>query len=227
MTAPAERREVSVLIAAIFIAGLCSIVYELLISTASSYFLGDSVKQFSITIGLYMGLGAYLSRLLKEEILAFFIALEILLGFLGGLSVPLLYFCYTAFADSYVFAMVLLILAIGTLIGLINMLITLQSNPGDVGIGLAIALTTTFYGLALANMLFGPISEKIKERAENNLFIETMQMEAVLMLYDKRNYVYARDKLAAYLNAGSRKKLNDHSGNGFLPKISDRKATVS
>jgi chemotaxis protein MotA len=116
---------------------------------------------------------------------------------------------------------------IGTLIGLINMLITLQSKPGDVGIGLAVALTTTFYGLALANMLFGPISEKIKERAENNLFIETMQMEAVMMLYDKRNYVYARDKLAAYLNAGSRKKLNDHSGNGFLPKISNRKTTVS
>ena len=31
---------------AIFIAGLCSIIYELQISTVSSYFLGDSVKQF-------------------------------------------------------------------------------------------------------------------------------------------------------------------------------------
>ena len=96
---------------------------------------------------------------------------------------------------------------IGTLIGLINMLITLQSQPGEVGMGLAIALTTTFYGLALANMVFAPIAEKIKERAENNLMLETMQVEAVLMLYEKRNFVYARDKLAAYLNAGNRKKL--------------------
>jgi chemotaxis protein MotA len=99
---------------------------------------------------------------------------------------------------------------IGTLIGLINMLITLQSQPGEVGLGLAIALTTTFYGLAMANMFFAPIAEKIKERAENNLLLETMQVEAVMMLYEKRNFVYARDKLAAYLNAGSRRKLAEH-----------------
>jgi chemotaxis protein MotA len=99
---------------------------------------------------------------------------------------------------------------IGTLIGLINMLITLQSQPGEVGLGLAIALTTTFYGLALANMLFGPISEKLRERAENNLFVETMQLEAVLMMYEKRNYVYARDKLAAYVSASNRKKVSDY-----------------
>ena len=96
---------------------------------------------------------------------------------------------------------------IGTLIGLINMLITLQNEPGQVGLGLAIALTTTFYGLALANMIFAPISEKIKERAENNLMMETMEVEAVLMIYDKRNYVFARDKLAAYLSASNRKKV--------------------
>jgi len=101
---------------------------------------------------------------------------------------------------------------IGTLIGLINMLITLQNEPGQVGIGLAIALTTTFYGLALANIVFAPISEKIKERAENNLMMETMELEAVLMIYDKRNYVFARDKLAAYLNANSRKKVASVAG---------------
>lgn len=100
---------------------------------------------------------------------------------------------------------------IGTLIGLINMLITLQSEPGKVGMGLAIALTTTFYGLVLANIVFAPISEKIKERAENNLLLETMQLEALKMMYEKRNYVYARDKLSAYLNAGSRKKIHRQS----------------
>src|SRR3990172_6129708 len=67
---------------------------------------------------------------------------------------------------------------IGTLIGLIEMLITLKSNPGEVGLGLAIALTTTFYGLILTNIIFIPVSEKIRERAENNLLLETMQLEA-------------------------------------------------
>lgn len=101
---------------------------------------------------------------------------------------------------------------IGTLIGLINMLITLQSHPGNVGSGLAIALTTTFYGLILANIIFAPIAEKLKERAENNFLIETMQLEAVMMLYEDRNYVYARDKLAAYLNAANRKKVQKVAG---------------
>lgn len=100
---------------------------------------------------------------------------------------------------------------IGTLIGLINMLVTLQNEPGKVGLGMAIALTTTFYGLVLANIIFAPISEKIKERAENNLLLETMQLEALKMMYEKRNYVYARDKLSAYLNAGSRKKVHRQS----------------
>ena len=35
-----------------FIISGCSIIYELLISSVSSYLLGDSIAQFSITIGL-------------------------------------------------------------------------------------------------------------------------------------------------------------------------------
>ncbi len=111
---------------------------------------------------------------------------------------------------------------IGTLIGLINMLLTLQSEPGKVGIGLAVALTTTFYGLVLANIVFAPISEKIKERAENNLLVETMQVEALLMIYDNRNYIYARDKLSAYLNAGNRRKIARISPNGAMKKKAAR-----
>ena len=44
---------------------ICSIIYELLISSMSTYLNGDSVKQYSITIGLYMsamGIGSYLSK---------------------------------------------------------------------------------------------------------------------------------------------------------------------
>ncbi len=112
---------------------------------------------------------------------------------------------------------------IGTLIGLINMLITLQSNPGEVGIGLAVALTTTFYGLILTNIIFMPISEKIKERAENNLLLETMELEAVDMLYDGKNYIYVRDKLCAYLSAGSRKKVSKLSKtNGKISRTPEK-----
>lgn len=96
---------------------------------------------------------------------------------------------------------------IGTLIGLIQMLITMNEGPEKVGTGLAIALTTTFYGLVLANLFFNPISEKIREQAENNLLLETMEIEGVMILYDNENYVLARDKLSAYISASNRKKV--------------------
>jgi len=152
-----SRKEMSVLIISIFIAGLCSIVYELLISTASAYFLGDSVKQFSITIGLYMaamGIGSYLSRLIKNNLLSKFIAIEILLGFLGGMSVPILYFCY-AYTDTYTLYMILMILAIGTLIGLeIPLLTRIMEHYYVLKINISNVLSIDYFGALIATLLF-------------------------------------------------------------------------
>ena len=82
---------------AVIVAGLCSLIYELLISTTSSYFLGDSVKQFSLTIGVYMaamGLGAYLTKFIQRDLLDWFVKVEIALGLVGGMSIPLLYLVF-------------------------------------------------------------------------------------------------------------------------------------
>ena len=56
MEQAAERsgREVSVLVTSVLVISVCAIVYELLISTLSSYLLGSSVLHFSLTIGLFM-----------------------------------------------------------------------------------------------------------------------------------------------------------------------------
>ena len=84
------------------IVGACSIIYELLISTVSSYFLGDSIQQFSIIIGVYlatMGLGSYLSRFVQKDPMLAFVKVEMVLGIIGGFSVPLCYLYFT-FADQ-------------------------------------------------------------------------------------------------------------------------------
>lgn len=152
-----SKKEISILIASIFIAGLCSIVYELLISTASSYFLGDSVKQFSMTIGLYMaamGVGSYFSRLIKTNLLSKFIAVEIALGFIGGMSVPILYFVY-AYTQMYTFFMVLVILAIGILIGLeIPLLTRIMEKYYTLKINISNVLSIDYFGALIATLLF-------------------------------------------------------------------------
>lgn len=152
-----SHKEISILILSVFIAGLCSIIYELLIATASAYFLGDSVKQFSITIGLYMaamGIGSYISRMIKTNLLSKFIAIEIILGFVGGTSIPVLYFGY-AYTNSYTIFMILLILIIGTLIGLeIPLLTRIMGKYYTLKINISNILSVDYLGAFIATLLF-------------------------------------------------------------------------
>jgi spermidine synthase len=56
----ASKIEVGALLTSIFIIATCGLIYELIIGTLSSYLLGDSIFQFSITIGFFltaMGIG--------------------------------------------------------------------------------------------------------------------------------------------------------------------------
>ena len=148
-----------ILIISIFIAGLCSIIYELLISTTSSYFLGDSVRHFSITIGVYMasmGLGSFLSRLFQDELLLKFIIVEIVLGLIGGACIPLLYWFYAS-TDYWGFwtLMILLISVIGTLTGLeIPLLARILKTHYPLKINLSNVLSLDYFGALLATLLF-------------------------------------------------------------------------
>ncbi len=150
-------KKVWILIASTLIAGICSIIYELLISTTSSYFLGDSVKHFSITIGLYMmamGIGSFLSRYLQKSLLSKFIAMELALGCLGGMCVPLLYLAY-AYTDGYYPCMIALILAIGILIGLeIPLLTRLMGSYYKLRLNISNILSVDYFGALLATLLF-------------------------------------------------------------------------
>ena len=89
-TATNDRLGLFFLLASIFVAAACALVYELLIGSLSSYFLGDSVAQYSLTIGFFlcaMGVGSYISRWLRHGLMARFIAVELALGLVGGLGV--------------------------------------------------------------------------------------------------------------------------------------------
>ncbi len=71
------------LLLSVSIIATCGLVYELAAGTLASYLLGDSVTQFSTIIGAYlfcMGIGSYLSRFIKQNLLDVFIQTEILVG---------------------------------------------------------------------------------------------------------------------------------------------------
>ena len=145
------------LLAAVFAAAACAIVYELLIGSTSSYFLGDSVEQFSLTIGFFlfaMGIGSWLSRLIREELLARFIALEIWLGLIGGCAVAVLYLAY-GHGSHYRYWMLVLIVAIGVLVGLeVPLLSRILRRYGSLRTTLSTVLSMDYFGALTAALLF-------------------------------------------------------------------------
>ncbi len=98
----------------------CSMVYELIISAVSSYLMGDSTLQYSITIGLYMfalGIGSFLSKFIRKDLWGAFAKVEIGIGIIGG-TCSLILFLSNLYLVSYALVMYTEILAIGTLAGL-------------------------------------------------------------------------------------------------------------
>ena len=115
-----EKHEVRYLLLSIFLVSICAITYELLIGALASYLIGNSVTQFSVTIGLFltfMGVGSWLSRYVKDSLLEVFLNIEITLSAIGGLSLLLLYLSYT-YTEIYTVVYILLTALIGTFIGL-------------------------------------------------------------------------------------------------------------
>ena len=151
------RGDVAVLIYAVFAAGLCSIVYELLIATTAAYFQGDAVLYFSLTIGLYMaamGMGAYASKRVRRALIARFVTAEIALGALGGLAVPMLYLAYGV-DGLFIPVYVALTLAIGFLIGLeIPFLTRLLDAYGELRETIAHVLSLDYLGALIATVAF-------------------------------------------------------------------------
>jgi chemotaxis protein MotA len=86
---------------------------------------------------------------------------------------------------------------LGTIVGLMKMLANM-SDPKSLGPNMAIALLTTLYGLVLGTVIYNSISEKIKLYAEKSMQLDTMIMEGVLLLKEKKSGAHFRDVLNTY-----------------------------
>ena len=147
------------LLISVLIAGLCSIVYELELSTVSSYFLGDSVKQFSLIIGVYMaamGAGSYLSKYVPDPLIVYFIIAEIVLGLVGGFSVPIAYWAFErTSADTFQILVLSITFMIGCMTGLeIPLLARILKEYYPLRANWANVLSLDYIGALLATLLF-------------------------------------------------------------------------
>ncbi|RDW21560.1 polyamine aminopropyltransferase [Oceanobacillus chungangensis] len=84
------------------IVSICGIIFEVLFGALGSYILGDGVKQYTLTISLFltgMGIGASLSEKVMKNLIISFIWVEFCVGLIGGFS-SFTMFGITAFAPA-------------------------------------------------------------------------------------------------------------------------------
>lgn len=146
-----------VLIVAIFLLSLAGLVYELIGGAVSSYLLGDSVTQFSITIGVFlsaMGVGSFLSQFVRAHLLANLITVNVAVGLIGGCS-ALAGFAAFAYTDAVLPVLLGFVGVVGVLVGLeIPLVVRLLRERAALHVSLANVLGADYLGALAASLLF-------------------------------------------------------------------------
>lgn len=87
---------------------------------------------------------------------------------------------------------------IGTVIGLVQMLQSMD-DPSAIGPAMAVALITTFYGAVLANLVFNPLSGKLKTRSKEEVLLRELALEGILSISRGENPRIIEEKLNGFL----------------------------
>lgn len=95
---------------------------------------------------------------------------------------------------------------IGTLIGLVLMLQTM-SDPSTIGPKMAVALITTFYGALAANLVFIPLTGKLRRRSEEEVLVKEMMIEGILSIQSGDNPRIVEQKLTSFISPKLRRAI--------------------
>lgn len=87
---------------------------------------------------------------------------------------------------------------IGTLIGLIMMLQHMD-NASQIGTGMAVALTTTFYGAVAANLIFLPLADKLGTRSREEILVKQIIIRGIMSIQSGDNPRIVEQKLRTFL----------------------------
>lgn len=142
------------------IVSICGIIFEVLFGALGSYILGDGVKQYTLTISLFltgMGIGASLSEKVLKNLLIAFVYIEFLVAFIGGFS-SFAMFSITAFSSDGTDAifLYLITLVVGALTGVELPILIRKAN--EIGVSLnrstARVLFSDYAGGLIGGLLF-------------------------------------------------------------------------
>ncbi len=87
---------------------------------------------------------------------------------------------------------------LGAVVGLIHVMENL-SDPTLLGTGIAVAFVATIYGVGLANLVFIPISNKLKTRLQLEVSRREMILESMLAISAHEHTLILEERLESYL----------------------------
>ncbi|MBQ2744209.1 MAG: motility protein A [Lachnospiraceae bacterium] len=102
---------------------------------------------------------------------------------------------------------------IGTLIGLVNMLVTLD-DPSSIGANMAVALLTTLYGSLIANWIAIPVQKKMAQNDANEVMMKEVMIEGLLSIQAGENPRVIEEKLKSFLSPSQREEFNEAGEGG-------------
>lgn len=87
---------------------------------------------------------------------------------------------------------------VGTLIGLIQMLQKLD-DPSQIGVGMAVALVTTLYGVIFANLFYIPLAGKLETRTREEIMTKEMMLVTLTSIQSNDNPRLLFEKLISII----------------------------
>lgn len=105
---------------------------------------------------------------------------------------------------------------VGTLVGLINMLksMDVEGGAGDLGGAMGTALITTLYGCIMAHMVFGPVAQLLRGRDEEEVLCKQIIVEGVMAIQAGENPKALKERLLTYMAQREREMGEDSRKGG-------------
>lgn len=149
-------KKANILKLALFATGFSGIVTEYMLATLATYFLGDSVVQWTLILSIMlfsMGLGSRISKHLTIDIFSTFIVMEFLLSLVVSFSTLSTYSiaAFSKYTGFYIYALAIIT---GLLIGLeLPLAVRLNERFEELKVNISSVLEKDYYG-SLAGGLF-------------------------------------------------------------------------
>jgi len=99
---------------------------------------------------------------------------------------------------------------IGTLIGLVNMLVKMD-DPSAIGPQMAVALLTTFYGALIANLVCIPVADKLAERSAVEMQSKEIVIQGIMGILAANHPGILRERLLSFIEPKHREQVIAHT----------------